>query len=117
MIDAAASLSREELETLLPYRLSEAAIVAAKAQAARRKADRLREDWRRESTIVAALCREAKRLGERDGFRGPAYADAHASAHARRGYARDREKLYLRAEKEAQALERTLRRANAGGRE
>ncbi len=109
----AADLSRDELEALLPYRLSDAAILAAKAQVARRKADRLREEWRRQSSFVATAAHAAKKIGERTHYRGTDFAAAMADANGRRGFARDAEKIYLRAEREAQALERALRRETA----
>lgn len=108
---SAADLSRDELELLLPHRLPESAILAAKAQVARRKADRLRAAWREQSEIVTRHARRAKELGERDKWRGPDFAEALSAAHAWRGLAADAERLYIRAEKEAQALERAHRRA------
>lgn len=113
LMRTAASLSREELETLLPYRLSEAAILAAKAQVARRKANRAREDWRKASESSLRMLRRARAIGERDGFSGREYSDVMSSAHAQHGYAGTLEKIWRRAERDAGYWERCHKRAKA----
>lgn len=107
-----ADLNRDELEEALRlHRVSEIGLLAARANVARAKAGKALARWRAELERTSALTKEAGKIGKRDGFRGDAYAQAHAAAHAQRGLSQDAERVYVRAERKAQAAERALRRA------
>jgi hypothetical protein len=107
-----ADLDRAEIEELARlYRVSEIGVLTARANVARRHADRAKSRWRAESERTAALAKAASEIGKRDGFRGDAFRDAHAAAHAQRGLSQDAERAYVRAEKKAQAAKRALKRA------
>lgn len=109
---ALADLTRPEMEELARlYRADEAAMLTARANVARDKADRAKARWRRESERTTAMAREAGQIGARDHYRGESYRQAMADVAAQRGVSRDAERAFLRAEKAAQAAERALKRA------
>ena len=111
-----ASLSRPALERLADsYRPSEAQIVGAQASEARSRADRLKRQWTDALALAKLRTRAAAEIGREAGFKGASYADAHGAAHAAHGVAKSCERLYLRAERAAQTLERDAARLRRGG--
>lgn len=98
-------------ETLRLYRAPETAMRAARADLARAKAAKAKDDWRRESERTTRVAKTAAAIGKRDGYRGGAYREAVADLAAQRGRSQDCERAWRRAERAAQAAERELRRA------
>lgn len=109
------ALSRSALERLADsYRPSEAQIVGAQASEARSRADRLKRQWTDALALARERTRRAAEIGRVNAFKGGAYQDAHAAAHAAHGFARTCERLYLRAAREAQRSEREAARLMRG---